>query len=58
MVTEPWNVSHREVLESSSLETVKKELAIDLSNLLYLTLFEEGIGLDRFPKCLLTSTVL
>lgn len=44
-VIEHWNASHKEVVESSSLETFKTHLAIALSKLLLLTLFgARGLG--------------
>jgi len=57
-VTEHWNRLPREVVESPSLEIFKTRLDEVLCSLLWVTLLQQGVGLDDPQRSLPTPTIL
>jgi len=57
-VTKHWQSLSREVVESSSLETLKNHLDTVLENQLWVTLLEQGVGADDLQRSPPTSTSL
>ena len=57
-VTEPWHRLPREAVESPSLEIFKTCLDAVLCGLLWVTLLQQGVGLDDPQRSLPTPTML
>jgi len=57
-VTEPWPRLPREVVDSPSLEIFKPCLDEVLCSLLWVTLLQQGVGLDDPQRSLPTPAIL
>jgi len=58
MVVKQWNRLPRQVVESPPMGIFKLRLDTTLSNLLQVTLLEQGLELDDLQVSLLTSAIL